>query len=849
MDRIREPPRGNSRSSVHSASPSTASDAIRDIKCEILANWLYAKAEEKLWINDEPGEGVFVKKTKGNYAHYPPDLKTDGTDIYDAITALNVRCATTVSTKMIRLILSRTELPYVQIQHGMRLQVVPDFSTLRYCQKNQSASFIASEQLLVVWEDDPRRLLDRAQGIQDALVKMIWGNELSRLTDSTVAKSVGIDVSEPDDGLEEYDETPEEPRKIRLWQAVYTGIAITVLTVGVGSGWSHIAIEQIQDPNWLRMLFILAVPGQAWLAFFFFQAIVGNVAQIFGPLNPVKTNSKYYSARPPKRLHRDVYGQLPHVTIQMPVYKEGLHGVIKPTVQSVKHAISTYELQGGTANIFINDDGMQVICHEDAKERREFYEENGIGWVARPKHNPTPANGEKQFVRRGKFKKASNMNYALRLSVQIEEMLNSITRTETWSQMEENKAYERALAEVLAAREGEAWADGSIRVGDYILLIDSDTRVPQDCLLEAVSEMEQCPEVAILQYISGVMNVTNTFFENGITFFTNMIYTMIKFAVANGDVAPFVGHNAILRWKAIQGVAYHCETDFWEKYWSESTVSEDFDMSLRLLCDGYTVRLAAYKGDGFKEGVSLTVYDELNRWEKYAYGCNEMIFHPLRDWLFKGPLTRLFIVFLTSSIPLPSKITIMAYIGTYYAIGSLWIFTTLNYFLVGFFNGWLDHYYMGSFKVYVAIVFIFTIVGNVSLGVLRHRIEDRNPLYSLLENFKWIPMLTIFLGGISLHVSQALLSHFFSIDMEWGSTSKEVEDVPFPEAMRAVARKFRWTFAFCGLMTAVMVVCAYAIQHDWQIRTLIACWPMGNLLVTHALLPIVLNPQLMTFTW
>lgn len=46
-------------------------------------------------------------------------------------------------------------------------------------------------------------------------------------------------------------------------------------------------------------------------------------------------------------------------------------------------------------------------------------------------------------------------------------------------------------------------------------------------------------------------------------------------------------------------------------------MSEDFDMSLRLQSVGYIIRLASYKGDGFKEGVSLTVYDELARWEKY----------------------------------------------------------------------------------------------------------------------------------------------------------------------------------------------------------------------------------------
>jgi cellulose synthase/poly-beta-1,6-N-acetylglucosamine synthase-like glycosyltransferase len=211
--------------------------------------------------------------------------------------------------------------------------------------------------------------------------------------------------------------------------------------------------------------------------------------------------------------------------------------------------------------------------------------------------------------------------------------------------------------------------------------------------------MEQCPEVGIMQFSSGVMQVVNTFFENGITFFTNLIYTAIRYTVANGDVAPFVGHNAILRWAAIQQVSYTDE-DGYEKFWSESHVSEDFDMSLRLQVNGYTIRLAAWAGDGFKEGVSLTVYDELARWEKYAYGCNELLFHPLRMWFYKGPFTPLFRSFLFSNIRFTSKLTIVSYIGTYYAIGAAWIMTTVNYFAMGWFNGYLDKYYLDSWKVW-----------------------------------------------------------------------------------------------------------------------------------------------------
>lgn len=243
---------------------------------------------------------------------------------------------------------------------------------------------------------------------------------------------------------------------------------------------------------------------------------MSNIFQIFGPISSVSQNSKYYSGKAPRRLNRDIH-TLPHVTIQMPVYKEGLNAVIRPTVVSLKTAISTYEMQGGTANIFVNDDGMQLIKDEDAQARRDFYDEHNIGWVARPAHCPKPDSekGEKPFLRRGKFKKASNMNYALHVSNRVEDKLALVDRSGRWVQEQESTAYQTCLAEVLDEDEGRTWAEGNIRVGDYILIIDSDTRVPDDCLLDAVSEMEQSPDVAIMQYTSGVMNVTTSFFENG----------------------------------------------------------------------------------------------------------------------------------------------------------------------------------------------------------------------------------------------------------------------------------------------------------------------------------------------
>jgi hypothetical protein len=130
------------------------------------------------------------------------------------------------------------------------------------------------------------------------------------------------------------------------------------------------------------------------------------------------------------------------------------------------------------------------------------------------------------------------------------------------------------------------------------------------------------------------MQVANHYFENGITHFTRRINKCISLGCANGEVAPFVGHNAFLRWSAVQDASF-IDIDGKRKQWSENNVSEDFDLALRLLLKGYNLRWATYSNGGFKEGVSLTVVDELARWQKYAYG--EILLLPM--CIFFLPLT------------------------------------------------------------------------------------------------------------------------------------------------------------------------------------------------------------------
>ncbi|PBP28266.1 hypothetical protein BUE80_DR000804 [Diplocarpon rosae] len=743
-----------------------------------------------------------------------------------------VMCAMTVNSRVIKTFLQWSpDAVDVPLLNGLRIQILPTVEDLPRARKHQFAAFVASEALLIVWDDDALNLLPRAKAIESELMELVWK---TGQPDEEEKRDPNMAVVEFD---EESGEVIPEKRPVHLQNTVLVSLTLILIMAFLGAGARQIAVETEVDGSYLRLALLALTPVQIFFTLFFAQVIIGCLAQLFGPIRQMHTNSKFFSAHAPPRIQR---ASLPHVTIQCPVYKEGLSSVIAPTVKSIKQAISTYELQGGSANMFVNDDGLQILGEEERRARIDFYADHSIGWTARPKHGDN-------YVRRGKCK-ASNMNFGLHLSCMVEEKLGLIPRPVDWSQADEAQAYDRCLREALEDN-GRAWADGNIRVGDYILLIDSDTRVPADCLLDACAEMQQSPEVGIMQFSSGVMQVVNTYFENGITFFTNLIYTAIRYTVANGDVAPFVGHNAILRWSAIQQVSYQDE-DGYEKFWSESHVSEDFDMSLRLQCSGYTIRLAAWADEGFKEGVSLTVYDELARWEKYAYGCNELLFHPLLEWLWKGPFTPLFRSFLFSNIRFTSKITIVSYIGTYYAIGAAWIMTTANYFAVGWFNGYLDQYYVDSWKVWFSIIIVFNGLGNVALAVMRYRIGERSLLYSLCENLKWTLMLAIFLGGLSLHVSQALLAHMFKIDMTWGATSKEAEFSNFFIEVPKVLKKFWGSMAFSLVGIAGMAVLSTdLVPYDWQITDFVAILPMATITASHLLLPLALNPALMTFSW
>jgi hypothetical protein len=587
-------------------------------------------------------EGVLIRKGLGEYVTEPQNINRD---LDAAVKRVNPGVALTMSTDGTQAIFDvlephETELMF---QNGSQIQIydsMADIAASITIKKFQYAALVRQERILLVWHDDLGAIVSQAMDIESRILALVWGTTKSPFGgwDSVVHSSANstMDGSAMDatDGKKDLDIDVEEidcdPEKLEIaaskeslarplifTSSVFVGLAmVLIICLVVGLGGRAIILQTMTDKFWPRLLLILTMPLWVSLGLFFVIVVFGNLFEVIGPITGVKSNSRFHSAvKPNLRLARAQGFHAPPITIQMPIYTESLEGVVKPTVASLQAAISYYESRGGTARIFINDDGMAIRSEADNAKFLEFYINNNIGWVSRPKHN------HEGFVRRGKFKKASNMNFALNISNRVEDELQKLIDSMyekgevSISEEQEDVLYKQALQTVLNA-DPRAKAGGNIRMGEFILIVDSDTIVPEDCLMYGAAEMFLSPEVAIVQHATGVMQVSWDYFENGITYFTNLVYTAIRFSVGSGEVAPFVGHNAFLRWQAVQSVGNPPEEDGYVCFWSESHVSEDFDIALRLQIAGNIVRLASYHGRGFKEGVSLSVFDELDRWEK-----------------------------------------------------------------------------------------------------------------------------------------------------------------------------------------------------------------------------------------
>lgn len=703
---------------------------------------------------------------------------------------------------------------------GSRVQILDTIHDLQHARRHQLCAFIKSERCCVVWADQRDQVIERAATMEAKMLKSIMDSYQGGIeTPVSSADSIGS-KTDPESGIKE--------RPFAHVSIIITALATALAMIAFSFDVKILLSQYLRDSDAIRFTLAVTIPFKFLLSLFFFRTIAQSAMHILGPVRQLEVNSQTYSGVAPSRTAQRIT-TLPHFSIQCPVYKESLDNVIGPTIESLSRAITTYELQGGTASIIINDDGMQLMEPAQAQARAEYYRSRGIAFVARPAEGRT-----------GKFKKASNMNHALDLSDRVEAEMDTVIRHSDWTEEDEQRVYSEALTKCLSG--GTTWAEGDIRIGDFILIVDSDTRVPADCLLDAALEMEAYPEIGLLQHVSGVMNVSNTSFEKAMAFFTRLCYLAIQLNCANGESSPFMGHNGILRWSAVQEVKDG-------GYWAEDRVSEDLDMALRLQTAGYVLRLASYSNKEFLEGVSLVPEDEISRWQKYAFGAGETVFNPLIYWFTRTPFTKQFRQWLGSKhVSFHDKVALTAYMSSYYALGFAFIAILANYFVLGLFAGELDQFYQTSesWKLWITSIIIFFGVSSITRAFLEYRL-DVSAFTALWGNIKWIPFFFIFFSGMTIHISTALCAQLVNYNMTWSATQKEVTHANFFSEVSKLIKRYKIVYAICLLLSALMAAMALLpvkILGTYTITAYTCIVPLALTVACHVSFPIILNPAL-----
>ncbi|KAI6111464.1 hypothetical protein EDD16DRAFT_1521953 [Pisolithus croceorrhizus] len=497
----------------------------------------------------------------------------------------------------------------------------------------------------------------------------------------------------------------QKARPMRLIAPLYSGLSCAWSIYFVGGGISPLLQESLVDGSWIRFALLVTAPFNFYMSLvtlnersqqFFSMQIINNLGMIIDPVAQYHENSRFYSAVRPEP-NKEVDHALPHVTIEMPVYKESLEQTTAPSVFSLKKAMQSYARRG------------ERLPHLS---------------MMTPPTKPKKEAISKYLTRRYRSKKVLREWLATKFS----------RSNEGW----------------------KPWASNgrSIRIREIILLVDPDTIVTEDCLRDAVRELGESPEVAKIRHNSA--------------HFTRRINKAISLGCANGEVAPFVGRNAFLRWSSLREAA---STD---------------------------------PADGKKKIHMVQIEC-----------CSELIFNPLISWWRLAPVDkqlRVFVVGCTSSLQVHHDVFIdtlsmnmFSYCGlltvkapfiaarvpTIYSdgIAAPVTLSTANYFLLGF-DIQVDGYYLYGFELFLAIVAGFPGLGNFRL--LEYRLGHR----SLFDSDVYA-ISSLFFSGLSVHLTVALLAHMFPYNITWGATKQEVEQSNFfIEALR-ILKRFWAAFFLC----------------------------------------------------
>ena len=519
------------------------------------------------------------------------------------------------------------------------------------------------------------------------------------------------------------------------------------------------------------------------------------------------------------------------VTVQVPVYTESF-SVIRKTLEHAQAAVDAYnELSLHKANLIVSDDALMIWADNDlpgflarvsAKqpgdrsdieaetlERIEFYRGHGISFVARAK----PIPGHEPSQRRGRFKKAGNLNKTIRLAEAIADKRRN-------GAIDYDKALELSL-------EDDAFhvlhAEGTIELGDLILMLDKDSITPREALVLTVPEFVHDERLAYTQHKTVASNAEENYFTGVMGLFARLVFGLVFPAKAlQGWMAPFMGHNGFVRRSVLAD----------QDYWSEDRVGEDLDFAMRATADGYRGKYIAYIDVSFGEQVTRTYAEEAGKYRRYGYSILEIILNPISSWFKRGVFTDRFKHYIRSpALSWEHKTDLMVVYPFFY----------INLALIPIMTLFIP--FAGVNVLIYGLIFFLSLAPPLLLagkeeGLLHSSLGKRLIRFQAL-GFLFISYGFSILRGFATFVSESDKTRF-------GVTSVEALDDnrSLGELLSAMTAHLVMAAVMLGL-----VILSYSIAHRLGNLAWYHVAASTPVLVSVVVFPIIMSPALFTYFW
>ena len=236
--------------------------------------------------------------------------------------------------------------------------------------------------------------------------------------------------------------------------------------------------------------------------------------------------------------------------------------------------------------------GMRSHNVYEVFHRMLFYYHYKIGFVARS-----------TVDRRGKFKKASNLNAHLQLALGAAQLNEK-----------QGVGFDEALMRESHHKDGSRFVmfGNDVKLGELICVNDADARMSETVILKTVPEFLNDATLGFTQHATKTMDEQRgeTYFTNLLSVYTDALYQgHFLLSSIMGCHPPMVGHSIFLRTEAVRqcgrmrmlrraqdwlkniGLPFlpvdqigfsNLHANNRAEYWSESHVSEDFELMIHL---------------------------------------------------------------------------------------------------------------------------------------------------------------------------------------------------------------------------------------------------------------------------